>query len=111
MRWFSSPPVLALALILISLSSSAQQKPIEIHDRLAPQAGAAMEVALTLDACSGKYDDDLIEFLIRNHIPATIFATKKWLDRNPFGVSVIRAHLDQNSISRNKPDIIDSHPS
>jgi peptidoglycan/xylan/chitin deacetylase (PgdA/CDA1 family) len=84
----------ALAMILVSLSSWAQQKPIEIHDRLLPQAGAAMKVALTLDACSGKYDDDLISFLIRNRIPATIFATKKWLDHNPIGVSVIKAHLD-----------------
>jgi peptidoglycan/xylan/chitin deacetylase (PgdA/CDA1 family) len=32
--------------------------------------------------------------LILHHIPATIFATKKWLDENPFGVSVIKAHLD-----------------
>jgi peptidoglycan/xylan/chitin deacetylase (PgdA/CDA1 family) len=53
-----------------------------------------MRIALTLDACSGKYDDDLIEFLIRNRIPATIFATKKWLDQNPFSLSVIKAHLD-----------------
>jgi len=53
-----------------------------------------MKVALTLDACSGKYDGDLIEFLIRNRIPATIFATKEWLDHNPLGVSVIKAHLD-----------------
>jgi hypothetical protein len=51
-------------------------------------------LALTLDACSGKFDDDLIEFLIRNHIPATLFATKKWLLANPLGVAVIKAHLD-----------------
>jgi peptidoglycan/xylan/chitin deacetylase (PgdA/CDA1 family) len=51
-------------------------------------------VALTLDACSGKFDDDLIEYLISKRIPATIFATKKWLDRNPYGLSVIKKHLD-----------------
>jgi peptidoglycan/xylan/chitin deacetylase (PgdA/CDA1 family) len=74
----------------------AQQAPIEIHDRLVlpADADAAKKIALTLDACSGKYDDDLIEFLIRNRIPATIFATKKWLDHNPLGVSIIKAHLD-----------------
>jgi len=85
---------LALAMILVSLSTWAEQQPIEIHDRLAPQSEVVMKVALTLDACSGKYDDDLIAFLIRNRIPATIFATKKWLDHNPVGVSVIKAHLD-----------------
>jgi peptidoglycan/xylan/chitin deacetylase (PgdA/CDA1 family) len=82
------------ALMLLSPAAAAPPAPIEIHDRLVPEAGAAMRVALTLDACSGKYDDDLIEFLIRARIPATIFATKKWLDRNPLGVSVIKAHLD-----------------
>jgi len=51
-----------------------------------------MRVALTLNACTGKYDDDLIQFLIRNRLPATIFATKKSLDQNPYGVSVIKFH-------------------
>jgi peptidoglycan/xylan/chitin deacetylase (PgdA/CDA1 family) len=52
------------------------------------------KIALTLDACSGKFDDNLIAFLIENRIPATIFATKKWLDKNPQGLAVIKAHLD-----------------
>ena len=85
---------LLLALALAWIFAFAQEKPIEVHDQLVPKAGAPMRVALTLDACSGQYDDDLIEFLIRNRIPASIFATKKWLDHNPFGVSVIKAHLD-----------------
>lgn len=84
----------ALGMILVSLAAWAQEKPIEIHDRLVPQPGQAMAVALTLDACSGSYDGDLIEFLIQRRIPATIFATRKWLARNPIGVSVIKAHLD-----------------
>ena len=66
----------------------------EVHDRLAAAASAGPRLALTLDACTGQYDDDLIQFLIRRRIPATIFATKKWLDRNPRGVSIITAHLD-----------------
>jgi peptidoglycan/xylan/chitin deacetylase (PgdA/CDA1 family) len=41
-----------------------------------------------------KNDGDLINFLILRRIPATIFATKKWLDENPFGLSIIKAHLD-----------------
>ncbi len=85
---------LVLATIFLSLSASAQQVPIEIHDQLVPQSTETRKLALTLDACSGKYDDDLIEFLIRNRIPATIFATKKWIDHNTFGVSIIKAHLD-----------------
>lgn len=85
---------LLLALALAAILAFAQDKPIELHDKLVAKSNSPMRVALTLDACSGKYDDDLIEFLIRNHIPATIFATKKWLDQNPFGISVIKAHLD-----------------
>lgn len=84
-----------LASLLLGLAAAlahAADKPVEVHDRLAEQA--APRLALTLDACSGKFDDELIEFLIRQRIPATIFATKKWLDRNPLGVSVIKAHLD-----------------
>lgn len=83
-----------IILAITTLSVAAEPKPVEIHDRLVSESESSMKIALTLDACSGKYDDDLIEFLIHNRIPATIFATKKWLDRNPFGLSVIKAHLD-----------------
>ena len=89
------PVFVFAALLLAHTLAGAQPRPVELHDQLAPQASApASRVALTLDACSGQYDDDLIQFLVRNRIPATIFATKKWLDQNPYGVSVIKAHLD-----------------
>jgi peptidoglycan/xylan/chitin deacetylase (PgdA/CDA1 family) len=99
-----------LALLSAPLSAGAEQLPIEIHDQLALQTRSSRQVALTLDACSGKYDDNLIEFLIQNRIPATIFATKKWLVRNPYGLSVIRAHLDlfdvENHGERHIPAVI-----
>ena len=85
---------LFFALVFAQQLGWCQQQPIEIHDKLIAQDGTALRVALTLDACTGKYDDDLIQFLIRNRLPTTIFATKKWLDRNPYGVSVIKSHLD-----------------
>ncbi|MEI8156837.1 MAG: polysaccharide deacetylase family protein [Burkholderiales bacterium] len=81
-------------LLLVAPLVWAQPRPVEIHDRLDTANAVNRHVALTLDACSGKFDDDLIEFLIRNRIPATLFATKKWLIANPLGVSVIKAHLD-----------------
>lgn len=83
-----------IILAITALSVAAEPKPVEIHDQLVSESKSSMKIALTLDACSGKYDDDLIEFLIHNRIPATIFATKKWLDSNPYGLSVIQAHLD-----------------
>jgi peptidoglycan/xylan/chitin deacetylase (PgdA/CDA1 family) len=83
--------LLAFAIV----STAAEPVPVEIHDTLVvDNDGETKKVALTLDACTGKYDDDLIKFLIRNRIPATIFATKKWMDRNPLGMSIIKAHLD-----------------
>lgn len=46
------------------------------------------EIALTFDACGGsarssQYDARLIEFLIQNHIPATLFINARWIDSNP----------------------------
>ncbi len=79
---------------LVAMPATGQPRTVEIHDRLVPTAAAVRHVALTLDACTGRYDDDLLQFLIKYRIPATIFATKKWLEANPKGVSAIKAHLD-----------------
>ncbi len=40
------------------------------------------EIALTFDACGGKYDKELIDFLIDNNIKATLFFSGKWLEAN-----------------------------
>ncbi len=79
---------------MVSLNSFAQPRPTEIHDRIAGRDGPDNRVALTLDACSGQFDEDLILFLARNRIPATLFVTKKWLDRNARGLAILKAHLD-----------------
>ena len=69
--------------------------PIEVHQVIAPAAlGDEKVVALTLDACSGRFDAELIRFLIAHRVPATIFATKRWLDRNPAGVALLKGHPD-----------------
>lgn len=43
-------------------------------------------IAFTFDACGGKnadgYDSELINFLRKEHIPATLFVTGKWIDAN-----------------------------
>ena len=101
--------VIILAMTLGQHSASAEQQPVEIHDQV-PQVESSKRIALTLDACGGKYDEDLVNFLIENRIPATIFATKKWLDRNPIGLSSIKAHLDlfdvENHGERHIPAVI-----
>jgi peptidoglycan/xylan/chitin deacetylase (PgdA/CDA1 family) len=44
-------------------------------------------IALTFDACGGPhgsgYDRELIDYLIRENIPATLFFSGKWIDANP----------------------------
>lgn len=43
-------------------------------------------IALTLDACGSDgdgYDRELIEFLILENIPATLFINRRWIDKNP----------------------------
>jgi peptidoglycan/xylan/chitin deacetylase (PgdA/CDA1 family) len=43
-------------------------------------------IALTFDACGGKggsgYDAKLINYLIHQHIPATLFINSRWIDEN-----------------------------
>ncbi len=76
-----------------SAATSTIARPIEIHQAL--QLGVAQSnktAALTLDACGGAFDRDVIDYLIAHNIPATIFATKRWLDRNPQGLAMLRAH-------------------
>lgn len=45
-------------------------------------------IALTFDACGGsvkssQYDEQLIQFLMDNRIPATLFINARWIDTNP----------------------------
>lgn len=41
------------------------------------------EIALTLDACDGGYDEELIEFLRDREIPATLFVAGLWINAHP----------------------------
>ncbi len=84
-----------LLTLLTSAPALAALRPIEVHQVIVlPALGQEKLAAITLDACGGRFDADLIRYLIAHHIPATIFATKKWLDRNPAGVALLKAHED-----------------
>jgi peptidoglycan/xylan/chitin deacetylase (PgdA/CDA1 family) len=73
------------------LTLRATDRPVEIHQRLVTRDGEKV-VALTLDACGGGFDADLITTLIELRVPATIFATRKWIDRHPNGMARLIAH-------------------
>jgi peptidoglycan/xylan/chitin deacetylase (PgdA/CDA1 family) len=102
--------LLSLLLGLPGFAVLAQSPPVEIHQRLVLPDASSRHIALTLDACSGQFDAALIQFLIEHRIPATLFATKRWIDRNPVGVSVIKSHLDLFDVEdhgeRHRPAII-----
>ena len=80
---------------LLAPAARAEPAPVEVHQMLVVSGSADSSlVALTLDACDGGFNAALIEFLIDNHMAATIFATKKWLDRNPQAVTLLKDHFD-----------------
>jgi peptidoglycan/xylan/chitin deacetylase (PgdA/CDA1 family) len=95
--------------LLLSASSlaGALPRPIELHQRLdLPPQLDTKTVALTLDACGGAFDEHLIGFLIEHRVPATIFTTKRWLDRNPVGAAELAAHDDLFEIEDHGADHI-----
>ena len=56
--------------------------------------GDAPRVALTFDACSGQTDMRILETLVDNAIPATIFVTARWLKRNDAALAILKVHPD-----------------
>ena len=76
-------------------------------------ARPGITVALTLDACSGAVDDRILSVLVDNRIPATIFATHRWIRRNPAALATLLAHPDlfeiENHGDQHVPAVTD-HP-
>jgi peptidoglycan/xylan/chitin deacetylase (PgdA/CDA1 family) len=74
----------------------------------APQAGDLLEpalhlpafstthprVAVTLDACSGDVDHRILDLLVEQAIPVTVFVTERWLINNAPSVAILAAHPD-----------------
>lgn len=84
-----------LTLLLAATAAAAPDgpPPQELHHRLDVSTAAhARDVALTLDACGGAYDAKLIATLVRWKVPATLFVTRRWLDRNPAALRELLAH-------------------
>jgi len=87
--------ILVSLLLLCPALAVGSERPVELHQRLdLAEVPGQNVVALTLDACSGTFDADLVRFLIEHRIPATIFATRRWLERNPEGTAILTAHRD-----------------
>jgi peptidoglycan/xylan/chitin deacetylase (PgdA/CDA1 family) len=100
--------LIGLALLAPVLGYAAM-RPTEVHQVLDLPA-ESKTVALTLDACSGAFDADLIRFLALYRIPATVFLTARWIAHNPTGVAMLRANPDlfqlENHGARHVPAVI-----
>jgi peptidoglycan/xylan/chitin deacetylase (PgdA/CDA1 family) len=59
-----------------------------------PAGRESRTLALTLDACGGGFDENLIRFLVTNRIAATVFVTKTWVDRHPAGAAMLKNNAD-----------------
>lgn len=94
-RWLLPAAPLVLGAVVAATHPRAAfasgERSVEIHHRLVLAPGERA-VALTLDACGGDVDSDLIDALVENRVAATIFATRRWLVRHPQAVRKLAAH-------------------
>lgn len=70
----------------------ATEKPFEHHMRLVLEKGAPRTVAVTLDGSSNNADPRILDVLINERIPVTLFVTGIWLENNPDVVQTLLAH-------------------
>lgn len=68
--------------------------PVEPHIRLPDGPSDKLVLALTFDACPGAFDERIASTLVEKRIPATIFVTWLWMQRNPDGLRLLLAHPD-----------------
>ncbi|XUY27464.1 polysaccharide deacetylase family protein [Agrobacterium sp. rho-8.1] len=62
--------------------------------KMQPGKAHAKRVAITLDACMGKTDFRILDTLVNEKIPATIFVTARWLKHNPEALAIMMSHPD-----------------
>jgi len=83
MRWRRILLLLLLILCFDSFASAENPKPRIVEH--GPRDGK--KVALTFDACpTGKpdeYDDRVVDVLLREKVPATLFMSGRWVEKNP----------------------------
>lgn len=82
--------LIAASFGMIASASAASLTEPQLH---LPSVGHK-RVAVTLDACGGGTDFRILNALVDHNIPATIFATGKWLKRNKVALAVMLAHPD-----------------
>ena len=79
-------------LVAFSVSTAQAEALLEPNMTIAKGRYEGPRVALTFDACTGKVDERILNALIENKIPSTIFVTARWLKRNPKAIAEFKAH-------------------
>ena len=73
-------------------------------------SGSGRTVAVTLDACPGRFDPRIADVLVAKGIPATIFVTEIWMRWNPDGLAYFLARPDiftlENHGARHLPPVL-----
>jgi peptidoglycan/xylan/chitin deacetylase (PgdA/CDA1 family) len=91
-------PALSLAatapVVVLPRAHIHQGRLLEPTLRLSIKSEAQPSVALTFDACMGKVDRRILDTLVDNRVPATIFVTARWLKRNAEAFAILQAHPD-----------------
>ena len=72
----------------------APVKLVEPHLHVTRAGKGAPRIALTFDACMGKTDRRILDTLVTQQVPATIFVTARWLRSNPEALAILQAHPD-----------------
>ncbi|MBO9587978.1 MAG: polysaccharide deacetylase family protein [Devosia sp.] len=83
----------SLAFALALTSAAHANDLLEPALSFAPGIGAP-RVAVTLDACMGGVDHRILDVLVREHIPATLFVTARWMSGNAETAAILAAHPD-----------------
>lgn len=94
----------AVPVFLALLFSSPRVPPAEAQTSLIIEHGPrdSRNIALTFDACptnlADEYDTDVIETLLREKVPATLFLSGRWVEKNPAAAKFL-AHTPQFEIA------------
>lgn len=83
--------VFVSAFLVTTASASNLSEP---QLNLAAGDAAQPRVALTLDACMGDIDHRILDVLVREDIPATIFVTARWLAKNAAAAKTMASRPD-----------------
>ena len=84
---------LVLAVCASVPASAAKLHLVEPHMHIAKGDGTP-QVALTLDACMGGVDMRIVDQLIDDGVPATVFVTGRWLKGNAAALKLMLSHPD-----------------